>query len=43
MNKYILQDMTWPEIEEGLKTAKVALVPIGAHEQHGGEAGTLFL
>src|SRR5690625_3178401 len=35
MNKYILKDMTWPEIQEALKKAKVAIVPIGAHEQHG--------
>jgi len=35
MDRYILQDMTWPEIQEGLKTAKVAIVPIGAQEQHG--------
>ncbi|MUV36949.1 Creatininase [Lentibacillus sp. JNUCC-1] len=35
MKGYILKDMTWPEIEEALKTAKVAVVPIGAQEQHG--------
>lgn len=35
MNTYILPDMTWPEVEESLKTVKVAIVPIGAQEQHG--------
>lgn len=35
MNKYILPEMTWPEIKEGLNFAKVAIVPIGAQEQHG--------
>ena len=35
MEAYILPKMTWPEIEEALKDAKVAIVPIGAQEQHG--------
>lgn len=35
MNAYILPKMTWPEVEEALKTVKVALIPIGAQEQHG--------
>src|SRR5690625_633369 len=35
MTSYILSKMTWPEIKEALKTAKVAIVPIGAQEQHG--------
>lgn len=35
MDRYILPKMTWPEIKEALKTAKVAIVPIGAQEQHG--------
>lgn len=35
MKAYILQDMTWPEIETAFKSAKVALVPVGAQEQHG--------
>lgn len=35
MKSYILPKMTWPEIKEALKTAKVALVPVGAQEQHG--------
>lgn len=35
MDAYILPRMTWPEIKEALKTAKVALIPVGAQEQHG--------
>lgn len=35
MKKYILPDMTWPEIKEALKTASIAIVPVGAQEQHG--------
>lgn len=35
MNKYILPDMTWPEVEEALQTANIAIVPVGAQEQHG--------
>lgn len=35
MNMYDLQQMTWPEIKEALNQAKLAVVPIGAHEQHG--------
>jgi len=35
MKKYILPDMTWPEIKEALQTASIAIVPVGAQEQHG--------
>ena len=35
MNVYILSKMTWPEVSEALKYAKVAIIPIGAQEQHG--------
>lgn len=35
MDAYILPKMTWPEIEQALETANVALIPIGAQEQHG--------
>lgn len=35
MDAYILPKMTWPEIEKALETANVALIPIGAQEQHG--------
>jgi creatinine amidohydrolase len=27
--------MTWKEVEESLKTVQLAIIPIGAHEQHG--------
>jgi creatinine amidohydrolase len=32
---YILSEMTWPEVEEALKQVKIAIIPVGAHEQHG--------
>ncbi|AHV96305.1 creatininase family protein [Paenibacillus sabinae] len=32
---YLLTHMTWPEVEEALKTVKIAIIPLGAHEQHG--------
>lgn len=35
MKKYILPDMTWPEIKTALETATIAIVPVGAQEQHG--------
>ncbi|MGG3563959.1 creatininase family protein [Neobacillus rhizosphaerae] len=35
MNSYDLTAMTWKEVEESLKTIKFAIIPIGAHEQHG--------
>ncbi len=35
MEAYILPKMTWPEIKEALQTANIALIPIGAQEQHG--------
>lgn len=34
-NAYILTQMTWPEVEEALNTVKIAIIPLGAHEQHG--------
>nr|WP_275899482.1 creatininase family protein [Bacillus piscicola] len=27
--------MTWMEVEEALKTVEMAIIPVGAHEQHG--------
>ena len=27
--------MTWEEVQEALKTVKMAVIPVGAHEQHG--------
>ncbi|WP_374121047.1 creatininase family protein [Neobacillus sp. PS2-9] len=35
MNSYDLTAMTWKEVEEALQTVKFAIIPIGAHEQHG--------
>lgn len=32
---YVLTEMTWPEVEEAFKTVKIAIIPLGAHEQHG--------
>ncbi|MCC6943529.1 MAG: creatininase family protein [Thermomicrobiales bacterium] len=30
-----LANMTWPEAEEAFASAQVAIIPVGAHEQHG--------
>ncbi|MGG3466947.1 creatininase family protein [Neobacillus pocheonensis] len=35
MDCYNLTSMTWKEVEEALKSVKLAIIPIGAHEQHG--------
>ncbi|MGO4886699.1 creatininase family protein [Anaerobacillus sp. MEB173] len=35
MNAYLLTEMTWKEVEQALKTVKIAIIPVGAHEQHG--------
>ncbi|WP_438455262.1 creatininase family protein [Vreelandella venusta] len=35
MNGFILTEMTWPEVEKALKTAHMAIIPVGAQEQHG--------
>ncbi|MGR2738195.1 creatininase family protein [Billgrantia sp. Q4P2] len=32
---YVLTEMTWPEVEDALKSVRMAIVPVGAHEQHG--------
>ena len=32
---YIMQEMTWPEVRDALKEAKLAIIPVGSHEQHG--------
>lgn len=32
---YILTRMTWPEVEEALKTIRLAVIPTGSCEQHG--------
>jgi creatinine amidohydrolase len=33
--KFLLEDMTWPEIVERAKQTEIALVPVGATEEHG--------
>lgn len=35
MTHFALTEMTWPEIQEALKTVEIAIIPVGAHEQHG--------
>lgn len=35
MTSYQLTNMTWEEVQEALKTVKMAVIPVGAHEQHG--------
>lgn len=32
---YLLEEMTWPEAKEALKSARLGLVPVGSLEQHG--------
>ncbi|SJZ70993.1 creatininase family protein [Selenihalanaerobacter shriftii] len=34
-NAYLMEEMSWLEVEEALETVKVAVIPVGAHEQHG--------
>ena len=33
--RFILTEMSWPEVKGALKTVKAAVIPVGAHEQHG--------
>ncbi len=35
MKAYKLTEMTWEEVSDALETVKMAIIPIGAHEQHG--------
>ncbi|MFT8323232.1 MAG: creatininase family protein [Bacillus sp. (in: firmicutes)] len=35
MSLYDLNEMTWEEVGEALKTVQLAIIPVGAHEQHG--------
>ena len=35
MDKLIMNNLTWPELEAEMKHIKVALVPVGSCEQHG--------
>jgi len=34
-NAYVLDKMTWPEVEKALETVEIALLPVGSTEQHG--------
>lgn len=40
LKRYFLAEMSWPEVEEALKTVKVAIIPVGANEQHGPHLAT---
>ncbi|HBZ08776.1 MAG TPA: creatininase family protein [Bacillus bacterium] len=35
MNCYELAKMTWEEVEASLEKVRLAIIPVGAHEQHG--------
>lgn len=35
MDKLVIADMTWPELQAELSNIKVAIVPVGSCEQHG--------
>ncbi|WP_144460648.1 creatininase family protein [Siminovitchia fortis] len=35
MNCYELAKMTWEEVEASLQKVRLAIIPVGAHEQHG--------
>jgi creatinine amidohydrolase len=35
LDKYVYDDLTWPEINEAVAAKKVLLLPIGSTEQHG--------
>jgi hypothetical protein len=32
-NRYVLEDMTWPEVHEALSHVQAALIPTGSIEQ----------
>ncbi|MGM0421395.1 MAG: creatininase family protein, partial [Bacillota bacterium] len=34
-NRYLMKEMSWPEVDEALDKVKVAIIPVGSHEQHG--------
>ena len=34
MEAYIMENMTWKEVEEALVNIEFAIIPVGAHEQH---------
>jgi creatinine amidohydrolase len=35
MPAYVMQEMTWPDVRAALRDVRVAIVPVGSHEQHG--------
>jgi creatinine amidohydrolase len=35
MTAFVLSQMSWPEVQEALKTVQLALIPTGSCEQHG--------
>lgn len=35
MQAYVMQEMTWPEVKDALQEVRVAVIPVGSHEQHG--------
>src|ERR1043165_2561402 len=35
LDKFLYDDLTWPEINEAAEARKVVLLPIGSTEQHG--------
>ena len=35
VERYVLEEMTWPEVREALPSLKVVLLPTGSTEQHG--------
>ncbi len=35
MPSHVMQNMTWPEVQDALKEVRVGIVPVGSHEQHG--------
>jgi len=37
----LLEDMSWPEIEEGLKVTRTVILPVGATEEHGPHLPTI--
>jgi creatinine amidohydrolase len=35
MTAHIMEEMTWPEVRDALRDAKLAILPVGSQEQHG--------
>ncbi len=32
---YLMEEMSWPEVETALEEVEAAIIPVGSHEQHG--------